>query len=1050
MRKLALPLFVLALIGGLSGGGLIVYSAYQRGIETRGWVDPATDGNLPFHQPLPGINVDLRKYSPDRLPQEVAAIARAGFIWVRQPFYWAEIEPEKGRWDFDAYDRIVSAIRSEPRLRIVAVLESSPAWARRPDARDVLQAPPASMDHFAGFARALAARYADQIDHYQIWDEPNLFTNWGGLDPRPADYAAMLAAAYPAIKANDLDATVIAAGLAPTVETGPRNLSDTRYLRALYEVGAADWFDAAAGKPYGFNTGPLDRTVNEAVLNFSRLILLREIMVEYGDGRKPLWGSHFGWNHLPADWTGRPSIWGSVSAEQQREYTRQAYARAAREWPWMGGLILAFWSPNAPADDPIQGFAVSGVAESWLEGGRLFEPGGLGVGLHHPTDPRITYGGAWRRSLLGADVQLPELPPHTLQFQFSGRSLGFTVRRDNYLAYLYVQIDNQPANSLPQEGSEGYLVLRSATLDARTETIRAAAGLPDGVHQATVRAYLGYDRWLLAGIGVGDPPDTRPFDGLLALGAALIGVGLIGAGMSVRAARREGLIRLGRGLAAYVRRLSGFLIGLIVSVIGALSMALTINDLLPAALRRDSVAIGLAAAVSGALYLSPSVITSVLALIALFLLVYNRPLIGLGLVVFWAPFFLAPIDLHVWALPMVELSLLISVAAAVLRRILGLAETVPSNGRGRLYMADWGLIALVGFGVLSLLWSAQINQATRELRIVIVEPVLFYLLLRRANLTRREWALLADVFLLAGAAVSAYGLITFVTGTGGVGFAEQGVRRLMSVYRSPNNLALFLGRCIPMGAAFVLIAPGRIRKAIAAVLTGIMLAAAALTQSAGAALLGLPAGLAVVLLVWNWRRGVLVIGLMTALGIASLPILSQIPRLAGILDLSRASSLVRTQLWEATFSLIREQPITGVGLDQFLYAYRSRYILPEAWAEPDLSHPHNIVLDFWSRLGIGGVLALTLILGGFWRAAFRAQAAWRRADRLMLAVTAGAMGGVANVMAHGLVDNSYFVTDLAFVLCFLVAVAVVLGNPASQETTPSALTPVLKGEGKTG
>ena len=39
-----------------------------------------------------------------------------------------------------------------------------------------------------------------------------------------------------------------------------------------------------------------------------------------------------------------------------------------------------------------------------------------------------------------------------------------------------------------------------------------------------------------------------------------------------------------------------------------------------------------------------------------------------------------------------------------------------------------------------------------------------------------------------------------------------------------------------------------------------------------------------------------------------------------------------------------------VGLDNFLYAYRGRYILDAAWQEPNLNHPHNIVLDFATRL----------------------------------------------------------------------------------------------------
>ena len=53
--------------------------------------------------------------------------------------------------------------------------------------------------------------------------------------------------------------------------------------------------------------------------------------------------------------------------------------------------------------------------------------------------------------------------------------------------------------------------------------------------------------------------------------------------------------------------------------------------------------------------------------------------------------------------------------------------------------------------------------------------------------------------------------------------------------------------------------------------------------------------------------------------------------------------------------MIANHPLRGVGLDGFLYAYRSRYVLPSAWEEPNLSHPHNLLLDAWTRLGLAGV-----------------------------------------------------------------------------------------------
>ena len=95
---------------------------------------------------------------------------------------------------------------------------------------------------------------------------------------------------YTTILNVDTDATVIAAALAPTIETGPQNISDILFLSDMYAAGAKDYMDAVAAKPYGFDRSPIDRTVSSDILNFSRIIALREEMVRNGELAK----RHFG------------------------------------------------------------------------------------------------------------------------------------------------------------------------------------------------------------------------------------------------------------------------------------------------------------------------------------------------------------------------------------------------------------------------------------------------------------------------------------------------------------------------------------------------------------------------------------------------------------------------------------------------------------------------------------------------------------------------------------------------------------------------------------
>jgi putative inorganic carbon (HCO3(-)) transporter len=106
--------------------------------------------------------------------------------------------------------------------------------------------------------------------------------------------------------------------------------------------------------------------------------------------------------------------------------------------------------------------------------------------------------------------------------------------------------------------------------------------------------------------------------------------------------------------------------------------------------------------------------------------------------------------------------------------------------------------------------------------------------------------------------------------------------------------------------------------------------------------------------------------------------------------------------------MLRDYWPLGVGLDNFLYQYRTRYILPEAWQEPNLSHPHNLILDFGTRLGVGGIVLLLWLQGIFW---FNA---WRLYQRMPVSLVLGLMGSMVVFLSHGLVDNAYFLVDLAF------------------------------------
>ena len=71
---------------------------------------------------------------------------------------------------------------------------------------------------------------------------------------------------------------------------------------------------------------------------------------------------------------------------------------------------------------------------------------------------------------------------------------------------------------------------------------------------------------------------------------------------------------------------------------------------------------------------------------------------------------------------------------------------------------------------------------------------------------------------------------------------------------------------------------------------------------------------------------------------------------------------------------------------------------------------------------------LLLIVGQilFWRACLRLLAIWQQRDAMVRALIIGAMGAMAALLAHGLIDNSVYVLDLVYIFMLLWAIPSVL------------------------
>ena len=1030
MRRILLVIVSLLLVTGSITATL--GTLHLRDFELRGYVDPTKDQDIPFAVSRAGVNVELFQYATDDLRDQLQRIQSAGFRWIRQFAYWDEIEQRQGEFGWADWDRLAAVLGDFPQLELVVVLMNSPAWAREERAADILieTAPPQDLSDFAVFAKSFAARYGAWIDYYQIWDEPNLADAWGALDPRPAEYVALLAAAREAILQADPSATIIAAGLAPTTEIGGRNISDIRYLDAMYAQGARELMDVVAGKPYGFSSPPLDRRVAESLLNFSRIVALREVMVKHGDAKTPLWATNYGWNALPADWQGASSIWGEVTETERTQYSLQAFDRAHREWPWLGAMFMHHWQPAVAANDAQWGFALvqqDGASSPLLVALSEYQyPQSAQNGLYHALNEHARYSGVWQFSEFGADIGWLYPSDSQLELNFYGTDLAMLLREDDYVAFLYPTVDDLPANATQKDSSgNAYVFLRSNSRAPETNLVPIAADLSLATHTLRVVADRGWDRWAIAGYAVSSGDLALPYDRQILLGVIATCLSVLACVHSVATAP------WGEWLPSVAIVISGLsaamhlLLAGITSVFMMLTMLWTLDSPRPSILMRDEVNILLALLTGGALYLSPSLMISLIIAFALFLLIYHRLESGLILTLFWAPFFLFPVELHTFAFPMVEVMILITAAAAFVRLMVALGKELQMSNSGyprylreslaSVRAMDLAVGGIALLAVVSLLWTQHLETALTELRTLIIEPVLFYILLRATRHNKDTLLRLFASSLVAGVLVALYGLYLYF-------IAEAGATRLDSVYGSANNVGLLFGRTIPIAFAFLVCGIDRRFRRLAAASLVIMIPALLLTKSVGAILLGIPAGLIVVALTRFQRKAIaplLGAGVIGSIGFAIMTRLS--PRFANVLDLTSGTDFVRLRLWESTVGIIRDHPLTGIGLDQFLYLFGGQYLKPDAVWDRDLSHPHNFVFDFWTRLSVLGLAAFLVIQMLFWRSAFSLVGRFRRSDPLLFAMTTGLMGSMAGLLAHGLIDNSVFVIDLAFIFMFQLA-----------------------------
>jgi GH35 family endo-1,4-beta-xylanase len=321
---------VLALLGAL----LLL------GRSTRPWVELGPSQQVVSINPKMGVHTRLTdEVEPWKIQRTYRMVREMGASWAVEYFLWAAHEPASGVYDWSHADLVVDHAVNQG-VKLIARLGYVPEWARPSKTSPLLL----TEEHYADFTRfaaAFARHFQGRVNYVVVWNEPNLSQEWGYRPVDPAAYTDLLCRTYRAVKAANPDVQILGGALAPTLapQGSEWALNDLVYLQGMYDAGAASCFDLLAVHSYGWTFGP-DEPASQDTVNFSRVELLRDVMVRNGDGAKHIMITEGGWNDHPR-WTK------AVRPAERVAYTVRAYRKALEEWPWVDALcIWAFRYPR--------------------------------------------------------------------------------------------------------------------------------------------------------------------------------------------------------------------------------------------------------------------------------------------------------------------------------------------------------------------------------------------------------------------------------------------------------------------------------------------------------------------------------------------------------------------------------------------------------------------------------------------------------------------------------------------------------------------------------